>query len=150
MRRLMILCLILAAMVALSSCAPARSGTFTVASTTCGADALGAKYVLVKKNATAVDSKPIFLFQLGMPRDYAAISKILKENNGDLLTNVRIYPQTTLFLFLFGSAKVTVSADVWRRATVAELADPDGRPLLSREDLGDAAALDGTPRGDTL
>ncbi len=142
MRRCVVMSLLLGAVLALTSCAPIRSGTYTLASTTCGADVLGGKFILVAKNVTVTDTKPVFILPLGTPRDYKAMDEILATNKGDLLTNVRITSKSNLVYLIaaFGVQKVTVSADVWRLATIAEIADPAGRQLCTLDEcskLGD-------------
>jgi len=129
----------------LSSCAPARSGVFTVASTKCGADVLGSKFVLVKKNVSADDSKVIFIFEFGTPRDYKTMEKILAETGGDLLTNVRVTHQTKMvyLLMVFGVDKVMVSADVWRIASQAEIDSGSAGECFTLDQIGEIALVRG-------
>ena len=96
------------------SCAPIRSGTFTVASPDKDISIIGSKIELVQKAATATVTTPIFLIPLGTPpKDSDAMRQILEQYHGDFLTNVTVQSRSELFLF-FGSQKTTVTADVWK------------------------------------
>lgn len=96
------------------SCAPIRSGTFTIASPDKDISIMGLKHKLVKKAATHTVSIPIFLFPWGTPpKDNEAMREILKEHDGDFLTNITVESKSEIILF-FGSQKTIVTADVWK------------------------------------
>lgn len=119
-----------------AGCAPGRSGTFTIASTTMGANDLGGNFVLVQKDATASHTVPIVIFPFGVPQDYKAMEDILEDTGGDILANVRVTYKTTLVLFLFGSAKANVTCDVWRKAGPDDLGALSQDKLYSLEEIG--------------
>jgi hypothetical protein len=129
---------LLAGLLACCGCAPVHSGNYTLASTMHGAEIMGSQFVLVAENATAVDEVPIFFVMMGMPHDYDAMQMILDENGGDVLTNVRVTNTQQVFL-CFGSAKVRVSADVWRVATSAELETGSPGDFRTLDQIGDVA-----------
>ena len=116
MHKYMMSGLLLVAVVAAGCSAPVRSGNYTVASTKHDASVLGSEFVLVKKNATGTATTPIILFPFGFPKDYKVMKNILDENNGDILTNVKITTKITMVLFYFGATKLSITCDVWRLA----------------------------------
>lgn len=135
--RVIVVAALLAALVFAVGCAPVRSGTYTLASTSLGPDDLGGKFVLVEKGVTKTASNPIFIFQFGIPRDYKVIEDILEEHNGDLLTNLNITTKSNLFLFIVGSNSVTIECDVWRKASAGDYGNLPADQLKSLDEVGE-------------
>lgn len=138
MNRLILAVLLVALVFAAGCTAPIRSGVYSVASTSIGPEELGGQFVLVQKGAMASASTPIILFPVGFPRDSELMEQVLSDHGGDLLTNVTLTSKVSVFI-AFGSYKLDVVCDVWRRATAEEMGRLDSDELKTLDEIGELA-----------
>jgi hypothetical protein len=118
----------------ISSCSIHRAYDFTIASTK--QYDVGAKYVKIGK-AEGVDATWwIFVFPTGIPLTVNAINNCISNGGGDIATNIVVYQQITSF-FLATRFSYIAKADVWKRASMGDLQNPDANIFeLQKNDIG--------------
>jgi hypothetical protein len=114
--------LVLAFSVAMFAGCSQRIGDFTVISSK-NVD-IGGKYKMTERQ-TGSDSRPdVLLIPIGIPDLKQAVDNCIEAGKGDLLTNAVIdFSQWTAIVY--GKRTYTVTGDVWVKASMSDLLDPD-------------------------
>lgn len=108
--------------IGMSSCTTYRAYDFTIASTK--QYEVGAKYVKIGRAQGEDASWLIFIIPTGIPLTVNAINNCITNGGGDMATNIVVNYQMTSF-FLATRISFTAKADIWKKASVGDLQNPD-------------------------
>jgi hypothetical protein len=100
-----------------------RIGDFTLMSTK--NVEIGGKYKKLDQRYKGSDSKPIILgFPIGNPDLKQAVDNCIESGKGVLITNA-VIDFSFFTIFIYGQRTYTVTGDVWVRADVSDLSNPN-------------------------
>ena len=95
-----------------------RMGDFTILSSK-NVD-IGGKYKKLERHSGSDITPYILFFPIGEPNLEEAVDECLEIGQGDLLTNVLV-ETSSWWAILYGQQIITVTGDVWEKASMSEL-----------------------------
>ncbi len=127
-----------------------RMGDFTILSSK-NVD-IGGKYKKLERHSESDIAPYILFFPIGEPNLEKAVDECIENGQGDLLTNA-VVESSYWWAILYGEQIISVSGDVWEKATMSDLrnnstelyelvSDEKGLKLICVEDKTKIVSVD--------